>query len=274
MKPEIFWVIGDGTDVEKTTIAAALVRLLNKQGRRTIPFKPYALTRFSGAVDFLIRECPPEKARLFGGDSLELAVSSPHTTAEMADLIAPCNAFSFPTWSFKFLIRAGSSRTGNVRYFTSARARELLVREDFQKLMERIHLPLDKAEIIGEAAMANAPGLFPEAKSVAFDHIRQMGPDAIVFEGAGELLPIWHGCPTVNHVITLRGGRISFCLNLNTNFQPKNQFRMPLSLITPHIHASWGDGTSVNHLLVEKALVSGTSEALLEELLRKARYLS
>lgn len=274
MKPELFWVVGDGTDVGKTTVAAALVRLLNKRGRRTIAFKPYALTRFSSAVDFLIRECPPEKARLFGSDSLELAMSSPHTTAEMADLIAPCNAFSFPTWSFKFLIRVGSARTGNLRYFTSARARELLHRSDFQALMKRIHLPLDKAEIIAERDMALAPSLFSKAKSVAFDQLRQMQPDAIVFEGAGELLPIWRGGPTVNHVITLSGGQISFCLNLDTNFQPKNQRRVPLALLAPHIDASGASVTSVNHLLVEKALVPHTTEMLLDELLRTSRYLT
>ena len=273
MKPEIFWVVGEGTDIGKTTIAASLTRLLNKHGRRAIAFKPYALTRFSGAIDFLIRECPPHKAKLFGGDSLELAMSSPHTDAGMADLIAPCNAFSFPTWAFKFLIRAGSSETGNVRYFTSARAKALLDRADFRRLMEHIHLPLDTAEIISERDMANAPSLFPKVKSMALDRIRQMGPDAIVFEGAGELIPVWHGCPTVNHIVTLRRGQIAMLRNFNTNFQPETEGRLPLSTITRHLDAPQVSKTSQDHLLVERNLVQSTTETLLENLLRSSGYL-
>jgi hypothetical protein len=273
-KPEIFWVVGEGTDVGKTTVTAALTRLLNRHGRRTVAFKPYTLSRLWSSIDFLVREYPPHKEKLSGSDAHLLSLSSPHTNADMTELITPCNAFAFPGWTFKVLMRAGSSETGNVRYFTSARAKELLKRPDFQRLTERVFLPMDRAEVISEETMNRAPALFPEVKSQAFRHLAETKPESMVFEGAGRLLPVWRGSPLVNHIFVLEDGRMTFYRNIDRHFQPRASVVMvSLTSLKSYLAGSSAGKIAQDHLMAENDLVDTVTEATLESVLKESGYL-
>lgn len=60
---EIFWVVGSDTSVGKTTLATALIRVLNRLGKTTVGFKPHAGINFVEHLG-VMEEAHPTSARL------------------------------------------------------------------------------------------------------------------------------------------------------------------------------------------------------------------
>lgn len=59
--------------------------------------------------------------------------------------------------------------------------------------------------------------MFYDEKNISFQYLLNLGAEAIVFEGAGNFLPIWRNSPMPNHVIIIDHERIY--LFANTNIQ-------------------------------------------------------
>lgn len=212
--PEIFWVIGTGTDAGKTTIACALIRFLNRIGISAVGFKPYAKTLFRDGVDFLAATCPPHNRVLFGSDAYALATASPLTPVEMGEVIAPCHQFSYPAWGNVFLTRLGSGYLGDVEFLRTPLAQDLMLRPDFRRLAERIYLPIADARM-----MESRIGFYSEetdaVKAAAFSALVELGSDAIVCEGAKDYLPIFRGAPVADHLVIVYETRIEFYRSIN-----------------------------------------------------------
>ena len=83
--PAVYWVVGNGTDVGKTTVATALIKVLSARGQRTIGFKPYAASLLHTIIDFMIEKYPKVPCKLFGNDAWELTAASPLTGLEIID---------------------------------------------------------------------------------------------------------------------------------------------------------------------------------------------
>ena len=215
MAPEIFWVVGSESDVGKTTYAEALIRALSKAGHKTVGFKPYALTLFAQNIDFFLANCSRAGEKLFGGDALKLARASSLTSGDDADLVAPCNAFCYPMWSHKFLIRTGSTELENVEYFATPITEKVAQRQDFIEFAKHICLPMDCQPVLAPNRVANSALLSPEKKDSAFQMLSNRGAEVFVMEGGGNIIPAWQGCPGVNHIFLLANGTIHLFFNLN-----------------------------------------------------------
>lgn len=135
--PEIYWVVGEGSDVGKTTIAAALIAFLNAEGERAIGFKPFAASLLHENIDFMFENYPGVPSKLFGRDAWHLAKASPLTDGDWIDLVVPTQLLCYPNWRSAILMRSGSASLNNVEYFCSERGRALRDRRDFRQIRER-----------------------------------------------------------------------------------------------------------------------------------------
>lgn len=208
--PAVYWVVGNGSEAGKTTVAAAFIRELNAQGQRTIGFKPYSSMRLQVAVDMMVERYPASQCKLFGNDAWELAEASPLTDVDMADLIVPVQILCHPGWRSVVLMRTGSAALGNVEYFTNALGAKLRQRADIRELIAKTGLGFDAAAQRDSLEVADAPRLSPEKPALAYQRLLQLGVDAVVVEGAGDWLPIWRGGPAANHLVLLASGEITF----------------------------------------------------------------
>ncbi len=213
--PAIYWVVGNGTDVGKTTVATALIKVLNARGERTIGFKPYAASLLLSIIDFMVEKYPLTPCKLFGNDAWELTMASPLTGPEMIDLVAPIQLLCYPNWQSAILVRGGSLLLDNVEYLCSDNGAALRDRTDFQALARVTGLPLGEAVVRDGLGLDEAAHLSPEKPKQAFARLLDLGVDAVVCEGAGKWLPLWQDCPAANHVLEVADGRVLFCPDLD-----------------------------------------------------------
>ena len=216
--PEIYWVVGSGTDVGKTTVATALIRVLNSQGRRTVGFKPFAASLLQDLVDFMIEKYPGSPSKLFGKDAWKLATASPLTGPDMVDLVVPAQILCYPFWPSAVLVRSGSASLGNVEYFCSEQGAKLKNRQDLQRIIKKSGLPFDQAQVTEKLTIGYGARRDAEKKQRAFNALLGLGVDAVVCEGAGSWLPIWPECPTVNHLFVVANGAVSLYPDLGRKF--------------------------------------------------------
>lgn len=224
-KPEslaIYWVVGNGTGVGKTTIASALIKVLNASGDRSIGFKPFAASLLQDLVDFMIEKYPGSRSKLYGNDAWELTMASPLTGADLVDLVVPTQLLCYPTWQSTVLMRTGSASLNNVEYFCSEYGDTLKDRPDLQDIIARSGLPFGEAVVRESIGLDLSASVSPEKPKQAFNCLLDIGVDAVVCEGAGSWLPIWQDCPAVNHVIFVADGMVIFFpgLDLSFSFDP------------------------------------------------------
>lgn len=214
--PEIFWVVGNDTDVGKTTLSTALIRNLNRRGKKTVGFKPHAGVSFVRHIDFMLEFYRRNECRVFGEDALRLAQASPLTTDELVEVIAPSYRVHFPTVRHTVLARVGAKILGNRQFFRSRTTTEFPRRADIARLTEMIGLPFDEAVVLEEGA-PRIDLMLHEERARAFGYLRDLGAESMVLEGAGGFLPVWFGGPMPNHVLVVTEDVIHFFPNVSVH---------------------------------------------------------
>ncbi len=207
--PEVYWIMGDGTGVGKTTLACALIRALNQAGTPSAGFKPYGAMLLEN-VARLVADLDPSPWRLYGEDAVALARASPLTSVEMGDIVGPSQFLCHSRWPSALLARTGSMALNNLEYFRSDQAIALEQGLDIQARLEQTGFPLAAAKPLGKLDFFGTASLSPEKQKPAFDYLLRLGAASIVCEGAGRFIPNWQDCPGVNHVISIAEGRAAF----------------------------------------------------------------
>ena len=219
-QPKVYWVVGSGTDVGKTTIATALIRYLNAQGHRTVGFKPFAASLLQGIIDFIIEKYPRGggQSKLYGKDAWKLTEASPLTGPEMIDLVTPTQVLCYPAWHSTVLMRVGSTPLNNVEYLCSSYGARLAGRQDLRHIIDRSGLPFAEAQITEKLSIGYGARTASDKKRMAFSKLLELDVDAVVCEGAGSWLPIWEDCPTVNHLFVITNGMVELFPDINMDF--------------------------------------------------------
>jgi hypothetical protein len=226
--PEIFWVIGPDTHVGKTTIAAALIRSLNRQGCPTVGFKPFGGFLLQEAMEFGAGQVRRSGCEVCGGDAERLAGASPLTPPAMMDVVGPLYMVSYPVYGRPVLLRVGSRAFGNVRYLYHDNARGLLERSDVVGLLREIQVPLAAMEA-ATFAFLDAPAFSSDAHASAYGRLLALDPSAVVVEGASNYLPIWKAM-LVNHILLVTGEAVTCFPRINLEAPFSRQLRMTQSI--------------------------------------------
>lgn len=212
--PMIVWVVGDNTNVGKTTISAALIRVLNRMGKATVGFKPYAGGRLLDLLN-LLEEIASGDGYLVGHDARKLAkASSSLMTGDLLEVVNPSWRLSHPVRNVSVFIRKGSSAIGKRTFFYTENAKALWSRTDLLKLNQTMKLPITKLHTL-ENMEADKVDFEDQGVQVAsFQHLLALSPDIVVCEGAGRLLPVWANAPAARHLFFISGGDLYFFPNV------------------------------------------------------------
>ena len=224
MNQEIYWVVGPGTDVGKTTIASAAISVLCELGCKTIGFKPYSARKFVDVIDSGYPGYPRTISRVSGLDGAKLAAASNITSPEDIELISPVVYICYPEYLNTLVVRTGSQKTRNAEFFKGDSAISLENRKDYKRILKDLEIgnwvDFQKTTL----NFLDSPVIGGNKVEGCFQYlINSREVDAVVCEGAGRFLPFWNELKLVNHVFFIGNNEIYFFrnadlkLNLNAN---------------------------------------------------------
>ena len=224
MNQEIYWVVGPGTDVGKTTIASAAISVLCELGHKTIGFKPYSARKFVDVIDSGYPGYPRTISRVSGLDGAKLATASNITSPEDIELISPGLYICYPEYLNTMVVRTGAQKTRNAEFFKGKSAMKLENRADYKKILKELGIEgwgdFQKTTL----NFLDSPLIGGSKVEGCFQYlINSREVDAVVCEGAGRFLPFWNEMKLVNHVFFIGNNEIYFFrdvdlkLNLNAN---------------------------------------------------------
>jgi hypothetical protein len=261
--PDIFWVIGPDTNVGKTTIAAALIRALNREGCPAVGFKPFGALLLQEAMEFGAEQRARSGCELCGSDADRLATASPLTPPSMMDVVGPMYMVSYPVYGRPLLMRMGSRALGNVRYLFHEGARRVLSRSDVVELLQQLEVPLATTEAT-KFTFVDTPSLYLAAQAEAYARLLKLEPRAVVIEGASRYLPIWTSM-VVNHILVVTGQEVTLHPGINVGLPFVGQLKAtrdmmhhlsasPRSLAVPMTLARPGEREAVAAGIVDRLL--------------------
>ena len=216
---DIYWVVGYGTNIGKTTYASALIRYLNRIGKKSIGFKPFGGVKFGDHIDALVAGYKNIPTRLFGADATLLAQSSPLTSSQLVEVIAPSYRLSYIKKEDTIVTRAGALLLGNREYFRLEVSSNFLERPDVKRIMTNSGIPLEDITILDKnTTAAQIDLMFPDKKTLSYNYLCDLGPEAMVIEGAAHHLPLWQGGPMPNHIFLIDTETIYLFSDVNVHF--------------------------------------------------------
>jgi len=211
--PVIVWVVGDNTNVGKTTISAALIRALNEQGIATVGFKPYAGARLIDVID-LLEYIADSDGQLVGRDARKLVQASALLSNNWLEVVNPSWRVSHPVRDVSILVRKGSTAIGQRSFLHTRNAGAFWERPDLLKLNAVMKLPLEAIQPIDDRSADTIDFADQSVQVASFNLLRTVEPEIIVCEGAGRLLPTWLGAPAVRHLLFVSFGYLHFFPNI------------------------------------------------------------
>jgi hypothetical protein len=217
--PQIIWVVGDNTNVGKTTISAALIRSFNAIKKTAIGFKPYAGARLIDIVD-LLEEIAAGDQLLVGRDARKLAKASALTPTPYLELINPSWRISHPTRDACVLMRKGSELLGQRHFLQTRSTLEFVQSGHFSQLNQLIKLPTTGVRVIADLPADTLDGLAPHIQAQSFSKLMELNPEMVVCEGAGRLLPYWPNAPIPRHLFLISNGHLYMFPDIALNVTP------------------------------------------------------
>lgn len=205
--PSLIWVVGDNTNVGKTTVSAALIRTLNQAGQPALGFKPYAGTRLLDTVP-LLEEIAKGDGLWVGRDARKLVDASPLLTPHMLEIVNPSWRISHPDRDSALFIRKGSALLGQRALKCTRSAESIWERPDFLALNRAIQLPSQGMTIIEDAQADKLDFDDQLVQQTSFEILKSLKPQFVVCEGAGRLLPVWSGAPSAQHLFLISAGAL------------------------------------------------------------------
>lgn len=221
MSQEIYWVVGPGTNVGKTTIASAVISVLCELGRKAIGFKPYSARKFVDVIDSGYLGFPKAISRVSGLDATKLAAASSITSFDDIELIAPVAYICYPEYLNTLVVRTGSQKTCNAEFFKGDSAIRLENRTDYKRILK--DLEIDDWVHFQRTSLSflDAPLIDNNKVEDCFQYlINSRDVDTVVCEGAGRFLPFWNEMKLVNHIFYIAKNELFFFkdFDLKINF--------------------------------------------------------
>lgn len=217
LSPWLIWVVGDNTNVGKTTVSASLLRVLNAAGKSAIGFKPYAGARLVEVMD-LLEEVAVGDGLLVGRDARKLVSASPRVPPDWLEVVNPSWRLSHPSRDASAFIRKGSALVGRRSFCHTANTQALWRRPDLQSLNQRMHLPVASCGVTPDRPADEVDFADQPVQQASFNRLLTLQPDIVVCEGAGRLLPVWQGAPPVRHLFFISSGDLHLFPNVGIRF--------------------------------------------------------
>jgi hypothetical protein len=271
MGQELYWVIGSLTNVGKTTIAAALLRILNRRQCPALAFKPYSATLLTTRIDAMCDPDPRTRGYLFGNDAEDLANSSPLTGISDVECIVPVQYICHPHYNNAIVARIGSRIINNRKFFKNDHQREMLSRSDLVSIFDLNDTPIRDMAASDQIKISTFPTNNQEVVESSYRSLASRDRvAAIVCEGVGQFLPLWRGGPTVDHIFHVGINRVRFFPHIRLNLAIERHVSLRSSKTIENILGDCG-GVSAVLPLARTSQRELVAEELVEGLLRAAK---
>jgi dethiobiotin synthetase len=236
--PTLIWVVGDNTNVGKTTISAALIRVFNQMSVDTIGFKPYAGARLMDVID-LLQDIASGDGQLVGRDARQMAKASPLITTDLLEVVNPSWRLSYPVRDASIFVRKGSSQIGQREIKCSEHKKSLWTRRDMLELNRVIHLPIENMRATYKVSADKIDFEDQAVQAASFDRLLQLKPQVVVCEGAGRLLPVWSNGPIAKHLFFVLAGELHFFPNVGIRVSMAPDVFRPITVaaLTGHLNS-------------------------------------
>jgi hypothetical protein len=189
-------------------------------GTPALGFKPHGGMSLKESIDFILEQFPRTACKLYGTDAFNIARASPLTTGELVEVIGPSYRLIDPRIGKVVLMRKGALLLGNRAFVQPSDVAGYQDRPDIRELAQRTGLPFHEATPVAPRNKRALDLMQPEKVAAAFAHLRSLGPEAIVCEGASGWLPYWPGSPAVNHVFFVGAGEVQLYPRVDLAFRP------------------------------------------------------
>jgi hypothetical protein len=220
-RPTIFWVVAEATNAGKTTIAEALIKILNRSNIPALGFKPFGGLDLHQDFDFIADQYPLLEAKLYGKDALRLAQASSLTSAELVEVVGP--SYRLSCLGDVALVRKGAALLGNRSFWRPAGPTKF--GSSLPELEALTGLPFTKALPTKLRGAKELDLLEVEKVTESYNYLLQLNPAAIVMEGASAHLPFWRQGPAVNNVFYIDGDELLLYANIDWTFRFPLQIR-------------------------------------------------
>lgn len=266
---DFYWVIGEGTDIGKTTLATALLRIFNRRRHPAIGFKPYSAVLLSQLADESWEIDPAAGGMIAGLDARKLALSSPLTSADDIECIVPVQYVCHPHFHSALLARTGSRAIGDKALVRSDHHRAFLDRPDIAAFFDRRGIALGEMAAAEHLKLAACPGHSQDEVVRSFDHLTARdGIAAIVCEGIGQFLPVWRDMPVVDHLLHVGMNAVRLFPNIRLSLDGRRYETLQTSKMIDHLLG--GGAVSAVLPLAPAAERARVAEEVIETLLSAA----
>ncbi len=136
------------------------------------------------------------------------------------------------------LVRKGSSDIHRRDFYQTRNTVEFTKRKEFSRLNEGIGLPIQAVSVIDNLGADAVDALDQDVQAPSFKLLQELGPEVILCEGAGRLLPYWSGAPPVQHVFLVTNGDLYLFPDVNLDLNQR--FGQEMKSV-PTIAAIMGD---------------------------------
>jgi hypothetical protein len=270
MGQEFYWVIGQGTDVGKTTLATALLRILNRRHYPALGFKPYSATLLTSVIDAMCDPDATDKGKLFGSDAVDLATHSPLTGIADVECIVPVQYICYPNFHSAIVARIGSDIIGDRLCLRSDHQRAFLDRSDIVAIFDRNDAPTRDMVSADHLRLSTCPARSQDHVARSYRNLASRdGVTAIICEGVGQFLPLWRGMPVIDHLFYVEMSSVRFFPNIRLDLKVEQHDTLYSCKLIDHVLR--GDGGLFELLpMVDTAQRERVAEEVVDNLLRRA----
>jgi hypothetical protein len=271
MAQDFYLVIGQGTDVGKTTLATALLRVLNRHRHPAIGFKPYSAILLTPLANAIWEDKPARKGNIIGNDSVNLANASPLTGLEDVECIVPVQYVCHPNYHSAIFARTGSRIIGDRRLLRSDHQGAFLDRPDLAALLDRNGIALDEMARAKHLKLSSCPGHSHDQVDASYRQLASRDPTAaVVCEGIGPFLPLWRGIPVIDHLFFIGMSAVRFFPNIRLSLDGGRHDNLQNGKMIDHLLGRGGGLSAVLPLAPDDERAHVT-ETVVEGLLQEAK---
>ncbi|MCP9482668.1 hypothetical protein NNA36_11920 [Shimia sp. CNT1-13L.2] len=232
---ETWWVIGNGMDAGKTTIASTLIQLLDAR-KSAIGFKPRAHYRIHKYFEDFFAYSSNERL-MNCGDGYHLSTNSSLSSVDDIELLVPFQMISSMNFKVPYLVRSGSDQIARRTILTSPFLHDFLKTPLDANTADPMAF-LQHADTRDQEIGFKFPRSYRQSQDCieqSFAKLQERQPAHIVIEGAGQFLPLWRKNTLVNHLVIVGGFEVQLYHNIGLELHWKQPELPQYGHLLPHL---------------------------------------
>ncbi|KAA3633067.1 MAG: hypothetical protein DWQ08_02385 [Proteobacteria bacterium] len=154
------------------------------------------------SIDLIVNSLPA--GELHGVDARMLCDASPLTAGRrLAEIVNPVQFLVYHDRNVEdvIVLRTGAAKLDNRHLRVLGNKPELIARNEIERLIRLKEWDGEPRDENFKVNVVESRSMFAPEIDSAFEYLLRLGPEVVVFEGAGGMLPHWPGAPSPDLVL-------------------------------------------------------------------------